>query len=174
MSTLPSIGTVLLGYLAGGMLQTTKKYSESAKRMSVFGLALISIGWIWGFIFPINKALWTSTYVLFTSGLAFLVLAGLTFIIDAKSWKKPFWVFEVFGTNSLFIFVGSGLWAKTILKIKFNLDGQLTSGYGYLYKTVFQPFAGDINGSLLFALTHVIGWWLVLFWLYRKKIFIKL
>ena len=174
LSTLPSISTVLLGYLAGGMLQTTKKYSESAKRMSIFGLALVAIGWIWGFIFPINKALWTSTYVLFTGGLAFLVLAALTFIIDAKSWKKLFWIFEVFGTNSLFIFVGSGLWAKTILKIKFNLDGEITSGYGYLYKTIFQPIAGDLNGSLLFAITHVIGWWLVLFWLYRKKIFIKL
>jgi len=174
LSTLPSIGTVLLGYLAGGMLHTTKSYSDSAKRMSLFGVMLIAIGWIWGFVFPINKALWTSTYVLFTGGIAFLVLATLTYIIDAKSWKKPFWAFEVFGTNSLFIFVGSGLWAKTILKIKFTIDGQLTSGYGYLYKTVYQPFAGDINGSLLFALTHVLGWWLVLYWMYRKKIFIKL
>ncbi|MBT3299514.1 MAG: hypothetical protein HN657_07815 [Candidatus Marinimicrobia bacterium] len=174
LSTFPSVGTVLLGYLAGGMIQTSKQYSDCAKRMAIFGFGLTIIGFIWGFIFPINKALWTSSYVLFTGGIALLVLSALTWIIDGKQWKKPFWIFEVFGTNSLFIFVGSGLWAKTILKIKFTLEENTISGYGYLYQTIFQPFAGDLNGSLLFALSHVLGWWFILYWLYRKKIFIKL
>jgi predicted acyltransferase len=80
----------------------------------------------------------------------------------------------IFGTNSIFVFIGSGLWVKTILMVKFDYNGYIISGYSYLYKTVFQPLAGNINGSFLFALAHVLAWWLILFWLYRKKIFIKI
>ena len=142
--------------------------------MAIFGFGLIVVGWIWGLIFPINKAIWTSSYVLFTGGIAALVLAGLTWLIDIKFWKKPFWVFEVFGTNSIFLFVASGFWTKTILYIRRDLDGEMVSAYNYLYKTIFVSFAGDLNGSLLFALTHVLGFWLILYWMYRKNIQIKL
>jgi predicted acyltransferase len=174
LSTLPGIATVLIGYLMGGMLHTTKNYTDCAKRMATFGGITMVVGWLWGFIFPINKALWTSSYVLFTGGIAALVLAGLTWLIDIKKWKQPFWPFEVFGTNSIFLFIASGLWTKTILAIKLDLDGKSVSAYNYLYKTIFVPMAGDMNGSLLFALTHVLGFWLVLYWMYRKKIQIKL
>ena len=174
LSAIPSVGTVLTGYLMGGMLHTTKNYTDCAKRMAIFGFGLIVVGWVWGLIFPINKAIWTSSYVLFTGGIAALVLAGLTWLIDIKFWKRPFWVFEVFGTNSIFLFVASGLWAKTILYIKRDLNGEMVSAYNYLYKTIFVPFAGDLNGSLLFALTHVLAFWLMLYWMYRKKIQIKL
>ena len=95
-------------------------------------------------------------------------------MIDIKKWKKPLWVFQIFGTNSIFLFVLSGLWTKIILKIKFNLGEESISGYGYLYKTLFAPFAGDMLGSLLFAFAHLLGFWLILLWLYRKKIFINL
>ena len=174
LSTLPAVVTVILGYIVGGMLHTTKDFLDNIKRMVIWGTGLILSGWVWGFVFPINKQLWTSSYVLFTSGIATLVLAILVWMIDIQKWKDPLWVFEVFGTNSIFLFVMSGLWTKTILKIKFDLEGQLTSGYNYLYETFFVQVAGNLNGSLLFALTHVIGWWLVLYWLYRKNIQIKL
>jgi len=174
LSTIPSIGTVIIGYLMGGMLHTTKNFTDCAKRMSVFGFALIIIGYSWGFIFPMNKPLWTSSYVLFTGGISAVFLAVLTYLLDIKNWKKPFWVFEVFGTNSIFLFILSGIWAKTIIYIKRDLDGEMTSAYHYLYKTIFVPIAGDLNGSLLFALSHVLGFWLILFWMYRKKIQIKL
>tara|TARA_B100001113_G_scaffold267160_1_gene221944 strand:- start:212 stop:499 length:288 start_codon:yes stop_codon:yes gene_type:complete len=95
-------------------------------------------------------------------------------MIDIKKWKKPLWVFQIFGTNSILLFVLSGLWTKIILKIKFTLEGESISGYGYLYKTLFVPFAGDMFGSLLFAFAHLLGFWLILLWLYRKKIFINL
>ena len=68
----------------------------------------------------------------------------------------------------------SGIWAKILLKIRFTLDGNEISGYSYFYNTIFLPLAGDINGSLLFAVFHVIVFWLILFWMYKKKIFIKL
>jgi len=174
LNTLPSIGTVIIGYLIGGMLHTTKNYTDCIKRMSIFGLSLIGIGLIWGWVFPINKPLWTSSYVLFTGGIAILVLAALTYIIDIIKLKKPFWIFEVFGTNSIFLFIISGIWAKTIMGIKMNYQGETVNAYNYLYKSIFFPLAGDLNGSLLFAISHVIGFWLILYWMYRKKIQIKL
>jgi predicted acyltransferase len=174
LSTIPSVVTVLIGYLVGAMLHTTKDFLDNIKRMSILGTALIIVGLIWGLIFPINKQLWTSSYVLYTGGIATLVLAILSWMVDIKKWKKPFWVFEVFGTNSLLLFVLSGIWAKTILRISFTLDGDTISGYSYLYRSLFVPLAGDLNGSLLFAHTHVLGFWLILYWLYRKKIFIRL
>ena len=137
-------------------------------------IALKECGYLWGFVFPINKALWTSSYVLFTGGIATIILASLTYLIDIKNFKKQFWIFEVFGTNSIFIFILSGLWVKTIISIKRDLNGEMTSAYNYLYKTVFVPLAGDMNGSLLFAIAHVLGFWLILYWMYRKKIQIKL
>ena len=174
LSTLPAVVTVILGYIVGGMLHTTKDFLDNIKRMVIWGTGLILSGWVWGFVFPINKQLWTSSYVLFTSGIATLVLAILVYMIDIQKWKDPLWFFEVFGTNSIFLFVMSGLWTKTILRIKFDLEGQLTSGYNYLYETFFVQVAGNLNGSLLFALTHMAGWWLVLYWLYRKNIQVKL
>ena len=173
LSTFPSIGTVIIGYLMGGMLHTTKNYSDCIKRMAIFGISLVIIGKIWGLFFPINKALWTSSYVLYTGGIGALVLSGLTYLIDIKKWENPFWVFEVFGTNSIFLFIISGLWAKTIINIKMNFQGETLSAYSYFYYSVFVPLAGELNGSLLFALTHVFGFWLVLYWMYRKKIHIK-
>ena len=118
LSTLPSIGTIIIGYLMGGMLHTTKNYNDCIKRMFAFGTALIIVGYLWGFLFPINKALWTSSYVLFTGGIGAIFLSLLTYLIDIKRFKKPFWVFEIFGTNSIFIFILSGLWVKTIMNIK--------------------------------------------------------
>jgi predicted acyltransferase len=142
--------------------------------MAVLGALLVILGWIWAFLFPINKQLWTSSYVLYTGGIATIVLSAMIWLIDVqgiKLWSKPF---VIFGSNSIFIFVASGIWANILLKIKFDLDGKLVSGYSYLYKTVFQPLAGDLNGSLLFALFHVLMFWLILAWMYKKKIFIKL
>ncbi len=174
LSTIPAIGTLLLGYMAGLMIHTASDRKENVKKMIYFGGILTAAGLAWAFVFPINKSLWTSSYVLFTAGLATIMLAALVWCIDLKGVTKPFWPFVVYGTNSIFLFVGSGLWAKTILRIQFALDGQSVSGYAYLYKTVFQPFAGDLNGSFLFALAHVFIWWLILLWMYRKKIFIKI
>tara|TARA_B100000085_G_scaffold281202_1_gene307365 strand:+ start:2493 stop:3605 length:1113 start_codon:yes stop_codon:yes gene_type:complete len=174
LSTIPSVGTVIIGYLMGGMLHTTKNYNDCARRMAIFGILISLLGFLWSFILPINKALWTSSYVLFTGGIASIILAGLTYAIDIKKWKSIFWVFEVFGTNSIFLFMLSGLWTKTILKINFDLNGSSVNAYHYLYKTIFVPIGGDLNGSLLFAFSHLIGFWLVLLWMYKNEIKIKL
>ena len=174
LSTIPSIVTVLIGFLVGTMIKTAEDHKDNTQRMAVLGALLIIFGWGWGFVFPINKQLWTSSYVLYTSGIATVVLAGLIWLVDVKglkTWTKPF---VIFGANAIFLYAASGIWAKILLKIRFELDGKMISGYGYLYRTVFQPFAGDLNGSFLFALFHVFMFWLILAWMYRKKIFIKI
>ena len=174
LSTIPAIVTVLIGFSIGQLIQENPNQISLVQSIMIRGAGIAAVGWLWGFIFPINKQLWTSTYVLYTGGLASFFLAAFIWLIDIRGYKKLSWPFMIFGTNSIFVFIGSGLWVKTILKVKFDYNGDIISGYSYLYKTVFQPFAGDINGSFLFALTHVLGWWLILFWLYRKKIFIKI
>ena len=174
LSTLPAIITVLIGYITGIVIQEMENGIEKVKYLLKAGVTITIIGWIWGFFFPINKQLWTSSYVLFTGGIAIIILAICIFFIDIKGFKKLAYPFVIFGTNSIFLFTVSGLWIKTILKIKFILNEKTVSGYTYLYQTVFQPLAGDLNGSLLFALSNVGMWWLILYWMYRKKIFIKI
>ena len=174
LSTIPAVVTILIGFLVGTMIKTTTDHEDNAQRMAVLGSTLIILGWIWGFTFPINKQLWTSSYVLFTGGIATLVLSSIIWIIDVKNIKTCTKPIVIFGANAIFLYAASGIWTKILLKIKFELDGQMTSGYGYLYQTIFQPFFGDINGSFLFALFHVFMFWLILAWMYRKKIFIKI
>ena len=170
LSTLPSIMTIILGFFAGVMIHTASDQNDNVKKMLIMGVGLTFVGWFWNFIMPINKQLWTSSYVLVTAGIAFLILAILIWIIDIKGNKKPFKAFEIFGTNSLFVFAASGFWVNIMLWIK--IDGQ--SLYSFLYSQWFFPIAGYMNGSLLFALAHVAVWWLILYIMYRKNIFIKI
>ncbi|MCH7612030.1 MAG: hypothetical protein IIB95_14175 [Candidatus Marinimicrobia bacterium] len=174
-STIPAVMTVILGYMAGVMIQTDDgQRKDLVMKILLFGIMLIGFGLLWSIFMPINKQLWTSSYVLYTGGIATMILAMLIWFIDIKGYKTVFHPFIIYGTNSLFVFVGSGLWAKTILKVEFLLNGESVSGYSYLFKTIFLPLAGDLNGSLLFAITHVVMWWVILYWLYRKNIFIKI
>lgn len=174
LSTIPAIVTALLGYMAGALIKETEK-QKIPQRLIITGIAGIAAGLLWGIFFPINKPLWTSSYVLFTAGWASVILAVLIWVIDIKSYKKWTSFFVVFGMNPLFIFALSGLWAITISRIvRFdNGEGKMTNGYSWIYHHVFEVLAGPLNGSLLFALAHVCFFWLIAWILYRKKIFIK-
>jgi len=174
LSTVPSVVTVLIGFLVGTMIKTTNDHEDNAQRMAVLGSLLIIIGWLWGFIFPINKQLWTSSYVLYTGGIAIILLAGLIWLVDIKKinwWTKPF---VILGSNAIFLYALSSIWVKILLKISFELEGKMISGYSYFYKTIFQTLVGNINGSLFFALFHVIIFLLILTWMDRKNIYIKI
>ena len=174
LSTIPSIVTILIGFLVGTMIKTTNDHQDNIQRMVVLGSLLIITGWLWSFGFPINKQLWTSSYVLYTAGIAIILLSGMIWIVDIKKidwWSKPF---VILGSNAIFLYVLSSLWVKILLKISFELDGKIVSGYFYLYKTIFQPIAGNINGSLFFAISHVLMFLLILTWMHRKKIFIRI
>lgn len=173
-SAIPAIVTVIIGYLIGSVVKDTEK-KQVPKQLIIFGTAGIIAGLIWALAFPINKPIWTSSYVLYTAGWACLVLALLIWIIDLKGFSKWTSFFVVFGMNPLFIFALSGLWARILgrmIKIA-GPDGELMGGSTWLYKQVFLPLAGELNGSLLYAISHVIVFWLIGYVLYKKKIFIK-
>ncbi|MEO9570655.1 MAG: DUF5009 domain-containing protein [Polaribacter sp.] len=176
LSTLPSIATVLIGTLTGGFLSKSSKNTIKINTLLGYGIGLLILGFIWGFVFPINKSLWTSSYVCFSAGWAMLILALLIWVIDVKKhikWSQPF---IHFGTNPLFIFVFSGLYVKTMIylvKIT-NTQGETTSGLKYIYQNIFIPIAGNMNGSLLFAIAHMLFFWNLVYVLYKNKIFIKI
>ncbi|MFT7451939.1 MAG: putative acyltransferase [Patescibacteria group bacterium] len=134
----------------------------------------IGIGWIWGMFFPINKALWTSSYVLYTTGIALLFLALFIWLIDFKKYKSWAYLFLVFGMNSLFAYILSMVWVKILYTMNWtNGLGKSTNAYDWLYQEIMVPIAGNLNGSLLFAIVHILIFWAVLLVLYRKRIFIK-
>ena len=173
LSTIPSIVTVILGFLAGDIISATEK-SKVPRKLLFYGLIFIGTGLIWSLGFPINKPLWTSSYVFYTAGWASIIMALFIWIIDIKGYTKWTSFFVVFGMNPLFIFAFAGIWARVLIKIIKIQDGKtVISGYNWLYKYIFQPLAGDINGSLLFALTHIVVFWFICWVLYKRKIFIK-
>jgi len=176
LSSIPSVSTVLIGYFTGRLIDEAINVNAAIKKLVFFGIIGALIGWFWGYLLPINKPLWTSSYVLYAGGLAMLFLALLLWLIDVKGVKKWANPFIHFGTNPLFIFVFSGIYVKTILylvKIT-NSESEIISGYEYLYNHLFVPIAGNMNGSLLFAISHIIVFWLLTYVLYRNKIFIKI
>ncbi|PNW28196.1 acyltransferase family protein [Formosa algae] len=177
LSAIPAVGTVIIGYLIGQVISEAPTLMSKIKTLSLLGFVLVLLGGVWNVVFLINKALWTSSYVLYTAGLATLLLAALIYIIDLKgfnTWSKPF---IHFGTNPLFIFVFSGLYVKTIsylIQVPVDTSGDKISGYTYLFEHVFAVVAGPMNGSLLFALTHIIMFWFICYLLYKNKIFVKI
>ncbi|TKB47560.1 DUF5009 domain-containing protein [Thalassotalea mangrovi] len=170
ISTVPAISGCLAGVFTGNLL-TNKDTSLTAKtkKMLVIGLVCAIAGELWGLVFPVNKALWTSSFVLMTTGWALIILAALTWLIDIrgkKYWSAPF---VVCGANAIFFFMFSGVVARILLMIPVA-DTTLK---GWLFSQVFQPAFGNFNGSLMFAISFMFACYWVLDYLYRRKIFFK-
>ena len=174
-STLPAIVTVVLGYLTGYLISSTER-KKIVQKLLMFGAAGVIAGLVWHIGFPINKPIWSSSYVIYTAGLAQLVMAVMIYLIDILDYKKWAHPFLVFGMNPLFIFVLSVVWVKVIIFLIHFTDtsGKSITGYAWLYNNAFASWAGALNGSLFFALTHIVVYWLIVLYLYRKKIFIKI
>jgi predicted acyltransferase len=173
LSTFPAIATTILGYLAGERLGASDDGHETAATLFTAGWALILGGLLWSIWFPINKNLWTSSYVLFTAGAALQFLAFLYWVVDVKKWRGWTNPALVFGRNAIAVFVLSGLVAKSLILYKVErADGSLASLYQLLYENAFASWAGPLRGSLLFALATVLFWWLAMWVLYRRRIFI--
>ncbi|MEP6635707.1 MAG: DUF5009 domain-containing protein [Acidobacteriota bacterium] len=175
LSTLPAVATTLLGVLTGHWLRTNKSAYEKVAGMFVAGTCCLVIGWAWNPFFPINKSLWTSSYVLFTGGLALQFFAFCYWLIDIREyrrWTKPF---VVFGVNAIVLFVGTGLMAKLMSLIKVpRADGTKISVKGWIYASLFSSWASPVNASLAFAITFVLLWFGLMWLLYRRRIFIKI
>jgi predicted acyltransferase len=169
LSTVPAIATALIGVLTGTWLRTEKTRYEKAAGMFVVGAVCVAIGWAWNAFFPINKALWTSSYVLFTGGLALQFLSICYWLIDIKGyrrWAKPF---EVFGLNAIALYVVADLIAILLGTVKV---GEATLG-GWIYDHVFASWASPLNASLAFAITFVLVCLGLMWILYNRKVFLR-
>ncbi|MCU0368874.1 MAG: heparan-alpha-glucosaminide N-acetyltransferase domain-containing protein [Cyclobacteriaceae bacterium] len=169
LSTLPSIVNVILGYMAGLFLQRNGQNYETLAKMMMVGCALVFMGLWWDLFFPINKKLWTSSFVLYTVGIDLLVLPILVFIIDIAKKSKWTYFFEVFGKNTLFIYLFSEIFVITLFNI--NIDGQ--SAYGWIAEHIFANTLGAYLGSLGFALFVMLSCWTVGYVMDKKKIYVK-
>ena len=173
-STIPAIVTTLSGVFVGNLLRGHLSPKEKATQLVLWGLAGILLGNGLNILIPINKQLWTPSYVFLTSGWACLILALFYWLMDIKKtnlWAKPF---IVLGGNSLFLFFASGILVRTLFRIKIATEETTLSLYSWLYNSFFVPWAGELNGSLFFAITWILLWLGVLWLFYVKKIFIKI
>ena len=175
LSTIPAVGTAMLGVLAGRWLGSGKPLGERIEGLFAAGFLATLLGLAWGWSFPINKSLWTSSYTLFTAGAGAAALATCMWIIDRQQvtwWTTPL---KVFGVNPLVAFVGSGLTARLIyslLTVRFG--GETVSVQAAIYNALFASWLEPRDASLAFALCFTGFWLVVLLALYRRKIFIRL
>jgi predicted acyltransferase len=174
LSTLPAIATTISGVLTGIWLKTKKSDLEKVGGLFFFGVTLLALAWAWNFFFPYNKALWTSSYVVCTTGLALCFLGFCYWLIDIKGyklWTKPF---VIFGVNALALYVFSGLLSKILGLIKVSgASGEQISLQSWIFKNIFFQIASPINASLLYAVSYILLWLFLMWLLYRKKIYIK-
>jgi len=173
-STIPAIGTAMLGVICGRWIRSPRSLSERLTGMFAVGSIAMMAGLMWHWSFPINKSLWTGSYVIFTAGLAALSLATIMWLVDVQQWRwwtKP-WI--VYGTNPMVAFVGSAVLARLIYSlIKVNYDGQQIALQAAIYRSLFASWLSPVNASLAFALTFVAFWYAVLLILYRRNVVLR-
>lgn len=174
LSTLPAVVTVLAGYFTGQWLQSQPIKTRTSLNLVLCGAICLVIGQLWGFVFPINKQLWTSSYVVFTTGWALLLLALCYEFIEVRGLRRFGWPLEAMGLNAIFLFVASGVLARILLKTHVGMGKNAPSTYTWIYEHFFRPWAGAMNGSLLFAIATVLFWWVILYRMYRRGWFLKI
>ncbi len=199
LSTIPAIVTTISGVLtgtwlvrseppasAGGQLADGERaetnwpaaYAAGSDKVSAiffFGIALFALGWIWNGFFPFNKALWTSSYVLVTTGLALLTFGFCYWLIDIKGYKRWAWPFIVFGANALALFVFSGIFARMMsaFRVAYTAEGRGISVQKWLVDNIFLALFQPINASLAYAISFILLWLFFMWLLYRKGIYVK-
>ncbi len=174
LGTIPAIATGLFGIRVGTWLQNPS--TEPVKKvawMFVYGAIAVVMALFWDFFFPINKKLWTSSFVLYTGGLATMALAGLYWVIDVCNYKRATPFFVTFGMNSITAYVLADIVPGLMGAVKVTYQGKPSNLYGYLYQTVFVPFFTPLNASLAAAIALVLLLWLIMYPLYKKNIVIK-
>jgi predicted acyltransferase len=172
MSTMSAIVNVIFGYLVGDYIQKKGKNFEMLSGLFVGGIAMILTGFCWDMVFPINKKIWTSSYTVYTSGLATITIATMIYLIEfknARGWLSKF--FDVFGKNALFVFALSAFLPKGLSLIRLG-DG--TNPWNWLYKKVLIHIPGAAeNGSLAYAICVITFMWFICWWMDKKKIYVK-
>lgn len=174
LSTIPSIAHVLIGFYAGEMLMKTKDNNERIRHLFILGAILTFAGFLLSYGCPINKKIWSPTFVLTTCGLASTLLALLIWIIDIKGHKRWSRFFESFGVNPLFIYVAAAVFSILLGNIFMTYAGVEYSVKEFIYTIILQPVLGNYFGSFVYAALFVGFNWLIGSVLYKKQIYIKI
>lgn len=173
-STIPAICTAMLGVLAGRWIAVERPLDERLNALFAAGCLGMVFGMIWNWAFPINKSIWTSSYVVFTAGMACVAIATIMWIVDLRGIKRWTNFFVIYGTNPLIAFMGSGLIARLIYSVIFvRFHGERVPLELAIYESLFKSWLAPVNASLAFALCFVGLWYVILVVLYRRKIFLK-
>lgn len=174
LSTLPSIAHVLIGFLFGRLIVENKDNHTRVEKLLIWGTILASTGLLLQYGCPINKKIWSPTFVLVTCGFAAQLLGLLIWIIDINGKKKWSRFFHAFGVNPLIVYIFSGVMANLVSNIRFPYQGEPIALKTFAYNVLLRPWAGAYFGSLLYALSFVTLCWLFGYILYKKNIYIKL
>jgi predicted acyltransferase len=174
LSTLPAVCTVIIGYFVGELTGKGATSGKTVLKVILLGAAAVGLGYLWNMIFPMNEPLWTSSFVLFTAGIAMCIFAIIYLVADVLKFQVLGTFFMIFGTNALFSYVLAGIWIKMLLFIQIHSGSEKITLYRWFYDKVCVPVAGNLNGSLIFALIQMLLMWSVVLILYRKKIMIRL
>jgi len=174
LSTLPAIGTTLVGVWTGRILMQDHD-SESSRTLKflIWGFILITIGYVWSWIFPLNKNIWTSSYTLFTGGQAMCIFGISYWFIDVKEKQKYTNWAVAFGLNAITVFFLSGIVARLLSMITFDYAGETYSVKGWIYEIVLKSIASPINASLLYAILWILLFGGLAMWMKKKNIIIK-
>ncbi|MFV8269694.1 acyltransferase family protein [Flavobacterium sp. GT2N3] len=177
LSTLPAVATGILGMFIGQILNLKIQQTEILKKIAVVGFALLIAGLLWSLLFPINKSLWTSSYVLYSAGIATLSLTLLYFLIDVANYKKWTKLFLIWGVNPMIVFFFSGIIPRVLSAIKIEnpeIASEQINLQSYFYKFCIVPiFSNPMNASLTFALVYAVFWSLILWGFYKNKLIFK-
>jgi predicted acyltransferase len=172
-STIPAIVNVLFGYFAGQWMRKSTINSHTSMDLVLWGLCSLVVGMIWDSLFPINKKLWTSSYVLFSTGWGLVFLAACYDLIEVRKIKRWSKGFEIIGLNAIALFVASVFLIKVTVKLKIGEGENAISVYNWIYRNLFASWLGNTNGSFLFALATLLLWYGLAFFMYRQRWFIK-
>ena len=204
LSTIPAIVTTISGVLTGTWLRSEPRASAGGpfvdstatrtnvepvqtnwstanaagtdKALGLFfaGTVLLAVGWSWSLVFPLNKSLWTSSYTVYTSGLALLTLGFCYFVIDVKGYKRWSRPFVIFGVNALALFVFSGIMARLMGMIRLTgPTGREISLQQWVFTNIYLSIWSPVNASLAYAVSFILFWLFLMWLLYRRRIFIK-
>ena len=177
LSTLPAIATGILGMFIGQILNLQMPKIEIVKKIAIIGVVLLITGLIWNSVFPINKALWTSSYVVYTAGIASLCLTLLYYIIDVADYKKWTKIFLYWGVNPMIVFFFSGIIPRVLSFIKIEnpeIGTEQISLQKFIYDFNIVPlFNNPLNASLFYALSYAVFWSLIVWILYKYKLIFK-
>ncbi len=169
LSTLPSIVNVIAGYLVGDFIRTKGNNYETIARLMMAGAVLILVALTWHMAFPINKKIWTSSFVVLTVGIDMMILSLLIYLIEIRKKQRWTYFFIVFGRNPLFIYIMSGILIQIMLMIPVG-NRNLA---GWLYRDVLRSVMSPVNASLFFALFYMMLNWLIGYFLDKKKLYIR-